>query len=381
MKPAGRAGNYVQQAKGYSAFIPKPLPPDPPIKLNPELILLLSDADQALARLDGLSSILPNPDLFVAMYVKHEAVLSSQIEGTQSTLEDVLKFDAGAKKKGTTPSDLGEIFNYIDAMNYGLERVKTFPLSLRLIREIHEKLMKNVRGGQKTPGEFRRSQNWIGSRNCPLKEAGYVPPPVFEMRKALDNFEKFLHQEQTYPILIQCGLIHAQFETIHPFLDGNGRVGRLLITFILCHQKILQLPLLYLSHYLKAHKVEYYDRLMAIRNEGDWENWLRFFLKGVHTVSIKANETARKILNLQKEQKEIIYQKMGNSKLGSKLHEFLFKKPFINSQIVQKQLDCSPATSAKLLNNFVELNILKETTGGKRYRQYRFFSYLDLFSP
>lgn len=380
MKIANRTGRYVMQPEGYKAFLPEPLPPKPSIKMDTELVLLLSEADQTLARLDGVSSILPNPDLFVAMYVNYEAVLSSQIEGTQSSLEDVLKFEAGDKRE-TVADDSGEVLNYIDAMNYGLERVRAFPLSLRLIREIHEKLMENVRGGQKTPGEFRRSQNWIGPKNCVLNQATYVPPPVFEMQKALDNLEKFLHQQQTYPILIQCGLIHAQFETIHPFLDGNGRIGRLLITFILCHEKILQLPLLYLSHYLKAHKIEYYDRLMAIRNEGDWESWLKFFLRGITEVSIQAKDTARKILDLQKEQREVISQKINSSRLSLALHDLLFSTPWINSKIVEQRINCSRAKSISLLNQLVELDILREMTGRKRNRWYRFFPYLNLFGP
>ncbi len=271
-----RAGRYIKQPSGYSAFIPADLPPKPPIKMDSKLIRLLSDAHGSLCRLDGVASVLPNVDLFVAMYVKQEAVLSSQIEGTQSTLENVLEFEVDAKGKDV-PKDVEEVVNYVQAMNYGLQRLEELPLSLRLIREIHEILLEGVRGEHRTPGEFRRSQNWIGPAGATINKATFVPPPVNEMKQALGNFEKFLHDEDSFHILVQAGLAHAQFETIHPFLDGNGRVGRLLITFLLCEKGVLHQPLLYLSSYFKAHRAEYYDRLSAIRTDGDWEGWLRFF--------------------------------------------------------------------------------------------------------
>src|SRR5262245_20807423 len=247
-----RAGRYVKQIEGYRAFIPAPLPPDPPLVMDTELIRLLSEADRSLGRLDGVTSVLPNPDLFVAMYVRKEAVLSSQIEGTQSTLEDVLQFEVDATGV-ELPKDVEEVVNYVRAMNQGLRRLQQLPLSLRLIREIHATLLENARGSHRTPGEFRRTQNWIGPAGCTLETATFVPPPVREMHVALDNLEKFLH-DTSLPLLIQCGLAHAQFETIHPFLDGNGRVGRLLITFMLVQRGVLERPLLYLSQYLKAHR-------------------------------------------------------------------------------------------------------------------------------
>ena len=248
-----RSGTFVKQASGYDAFIPRPLPPDPPVQIDSEMAHLLSEADRALGRLDGITSVLPNPDLFVGMYVRQEAVLSSQIEGTQSTLEDVLQFeiDAGGE---SVPKDVGEVVNYVRAMNYGLDRLDKLPLSLRLIREIHAELLRGARGGNREPGEFRRTQNWIGPTGCNLKTAIFVPPPVPEMKEAIGELEKFLHFEGPMPALIHCGLAHAQFETIHPFLDGNGRVGRLLIAFLLCERKILHRPLLYLSLYLKRHR-------------------------------------------------------------------------------------------------------------------------------
>lgn len=374
-----RAGQYVQQIEGYKAFIPAPLPPDPPIQVDGELQRLLSDADRALGRLDGAASVLPNPDLFVAMYVRQEAVLSSQIEGTQSTLEDVLEFEISAQGR-EHPRDIEEVVNYVRAMHYGIDRLKELPLSLRLIREIHAELMQGVRGSNRTPGEFRKTQNWIGAPGCTLATASFVPPPVHEMHKALDNLEKFLHDPGDVPILILCGLAHAQFETIHPFLDGNGRVGRLLITFLLCQQGILHRPLLYLSHYLKAHRAEYYDRLSAIRNDGGFEGWLKFFLRGVHEVSRSASATARAILDLREEHRQIVAEKAVNAAHGFRLLDYLYEQPVINVRLVEQELGCSYLTANKLVEQFTELGLLTETTGGRRNRRYSYEPYLALFA-
>lgn len=378
MKVSNRAGKYVRQTAGFNAFIPEPLPPKPPLEMGDELVLLLSQADQALARLDGVASILPNPNLFVLMYVRKEAVLSSQIEGTQSSLDDLLEYETKVTRK-SVPFDVGEISNYVKAMNHGLERLESFPLSLRLIREIHEKLMDNVRGGNKTPGEFRHTQNWIGLSNCSLEDATFVPPPVQEMEQSLSQFEKFLHQPGKTPVLIQCGLAHCQFETLHPFLDGNGRVGRLLITFLLCQKEVLRYPLLYLSHYFKKRKQEYYDRLMMVRNDGDWEQWIEFFLKGVLEVSKQAHETAQAVINLEKEHREIVSQKFGPRSSTMKLWSLLFERPRLNSNLVQQLLGCSQASAINALNKLTDLKILEEITGSQRYRVYRFSPYLDLF--
>lgn len=373
-----RSGRYVKQIEGYRAFIPAPLPPDPPVVMDAKIIRLLSDADRSLGRLDGVASVLPNPNLFVAMYVRHEAVLSSQIEGTQSTLEDVLQFEIDARGHGF-PKDIEEVVNYVHAINYGLERLKDLPLSLRLIREIHERLLEGVRGGESTPGEFRRSPNWIGPAGCSLATATFVPPPVHEMHQALDNFEKFLHDTTFFPALIHCGLAHAQFETIHPFIDGNGRIGRLLITFLLCQRDILQRPLLYLSHYFKACRAEYYDRLMAIRNNGDWEGWLKFFLRGVYEVSQSATATARAILTLREEYRQVIAQKMGGSASGLRLLDYLFEQPIVSVRQVERRLQCSYVTAKKLVEQFVRLDLLHEATGWQRNRRYRYEPYLTLF--
>jgi len=251
----GRAGRYIAQPAGYRAFIPNTLPPQPPITMDEEMWDLLSKADLAVGRLDGSTETLPNPDLFVFMYVRREAVLSSQIEGTQASLIDVLEFEAQAAERGH-PVDVAEVVNYVDAMNYGIERLTKLPVSLRLIREIHAKLLEEVRGAERSPGEFRTSQNWVGPPGSTLASAKYVPPPPHEMRFALNSFEKFLHQEHRVPALIKVGIAHSQFETIHPFLDGNGRIGRLLITFLLYERQILRRPLLYLSHYFKLNRTE-----------------------------------------------------------------------------------------------------------------------------
>jgi len=370
-----RAGRYVKQPTGYSAFIPSPLPPDPPTHMDDDLLRLLSDADTALGRLDGVASVLPNPNLFVSMYVRQEAVLSSQIEGTQSTLEDVLEFEADAKGR-EIPKDIEEVVNYIRAINYGLKRLTELPLSLRLIREIHAELLQGVRGGDRSPGEFRTSQNWIGPANCTLTTATFVPPPPHEMRQALDNLERFLQDTTSFPVLIHCGLAHAQFETIHPFLDGNGRVGRLLITFLLCQRGVLQRPLLYLSHYFKRHRAEYYDRLMAVREDGDWEGWLKFFLRGTHEVSCQATTTSRAIVELRERHRQML----GDNALALQFLDYLFEQPVVTVRMVERRLGRTFATANKVVGQLGGKGILKEVSPRKfRNRRFRYDPYLVLF--
>ena len=379
-----RTGRYVKQATGYTAFIPAPLPPEPPVRIDAELSRSLSEADRALGRLDGIATVLPNPDLFVSMYVRQEAVLSSQIEGTQSTLEDVLQFEIDSKGH-EFPKDVQEVVNYVGAMNYGLERLKTLPLSLRLIREIHGKLLDGVRGSERTPGEFRTSQNWIGPAGCTLSNATFVPPPVHEMHAALENIEKFLHAD-SFPLLVTCGLAHAQFETIHPFLDGNGRVGRLLITFLLCQKQALGRPLLYLSHYLKEHRAEYYDRLTAIRKDDDWEGWLKFFVRGVYEASREATETARRILALREDHRRLLSEKLAQEKLGATPYDFLFleylfEQPIVTVRMAEQRLNCAFVTANKVVERFVNLSLIEEMTGFQRNRRFRYAPYLALFEP
>jgi Fic family protein len=340
------------------------------------MISLLSAADLALGRLDGAALIVPDPDLFVAMYVRREAVLSSQIEGTQSTLDDVLEFELGAARN--LPDDVSEVVNYVRAMNYGLDRLASLPLSLRLIREIHGELLFNVRGSEKTPGDFRTSQNWIGGHDTSLANATFVPPPVQEMHDALDNFERFLHSDSGLPVLIHCGIAHAQFETIHPFLDGNGRVGRLLIAFLLCNRNVLQRPLLYLSHYLKRHRAEYYDRLMAVRDNGDWEGWIRFFLRGVAATAEEALLTARAIITMREGHRAQV-QESGLGVHGLALLGVLYQRPILNVNFAKARLHVAYATANKLIEEFEELGLLEEITGGRRNRLFRYAPYLNLF--
>jgi Fic family protein len=375
MDHPNRAGRLVQQATGYKAFIPAPLPPDPLLIYSGELQSLLSDADRNIGRLDALASMLPNPDLFVAMYVRHEAVLSSQIEGTQSTLEDVLAFEADALRDDT-PKDVEEVVNYVRAMNHGLERLPDLPLSLRLLREIHAELMKGVRGGEKSPGEFRTSQNWIGGRGSSLRDAAFIPPPPHEVMNVLGQLENFLHDQRTQvPLLIRCGLAHAQFETIHPFLDGNGRVGRLLITLMLCEEKALSRPLLYLSLFLKAHRAEYYDRLTAIRTQGHWEQWLMFFLRGVSATALAATQTAKDIVALR----DVHRNEVAKNAKALTLLDHLFRYPTVSVNNVRKLMGCTFPTASKLITDFETRGWLQEMTGNERNRLWRYQPYLQLF--
>lgn len=376
-----RAGQYLKQATGYKAFDPKPLPPDPPLKIDVKLSRLLSQADLALGRLDGISTLLPNPDLFVSMYVRQEAVFSSQIDGTQTTLEDLFQFAIDSKDQDF-PQDIQQVVNYVSAMNYGLERLKTLPLTLRLIRETHEKLLAGVPGSDCTLGEFRTSQNWIGPVGCTLSNATFVPPPVHEMHAALNSLERFLYDD-SLPFLIQCGLVHAQFETIHPFLDANGKVGRLLITFLLYQKQALERPFLYLSRYMKLHRTEYYDRLMAIRNNGDWEGWLKFFVRGVHETSREATKTARNILRLREDHRRLISENKKDKLLSARYYlaflEYLFEQPIVTVRMAERCLNCSFLTASKVVRRFVRWGLLHEMTGFERNRRYRYAPYLALF--
>lgn len=371
-----RAGRFVQQAQGYRAFEPAALPPDPPIHFDGALLSVLSQADQALGRLDGTAGTLPNPDLFVAMYVRQEAVLSSQIEGTQASLTDVLAFEA--EEDGTSEGDVEEVVNYVAAMNHGLRRLHEFPLSLRLIREIHECLMRGVRGQERQPGEFRKDQNWIGGPGSTLATATFVPPPPAVMQEALTSLEKFLH-DSGLPRLVHAALAHAQFETIHPFLDGNGRVGRLLITFLLCHGGVLSRPLLYLSHYLKRHRQEYYDRLQAVRVGGRWEDWLLFFLKGVAEVAVEAQSTAGKILALRERHRNQLASEGRASGNLLRALDRLFEHPVITVRTLERELEVNYATANSVLMRMQELGVIEESTGYRRHRRFMYTPYVALF--
>ena len=377
--PAHSAGRYVRQVGGYQAFVPAPLPPEPPIRLDGQLQVLLSQADRALGRLDGSIQTLPHPDLFVAMYVRKEAVLSSQIEGTQSSLQDVLAAEARVLS-ADRPDDVDEVFNYVAAMNHGLARLAELPVSARLIREIHHRLLAGVRGQHLTPGEPRTSQNWIGPRGCTLAEATFVPPPPHEVPRLLGELERFLHDESPVPLLIRIGLAHGQFETIHPFLDGNGRVGRLLITFLLCEKDVLLKPVLYLSHYFKRHRQRYYEHLQAVRDRGAWEEWLAFFLTGVFEVSQQATDTARRILSLREDHRQVITDGFGRAAgNGHRALEYLYQHPIVAVTEVRELIQTSYPAANNLVRQFVTHGVLHEMTGQKRNRRFVYRDYVDLF--
>jgi len=370
----------LRQPGGYGAFVPKPLPPAPTVDISNELQVLLSQADRALGRLDGSIQTLPNPDLFVFMYVRKEAVLSSQIEGTQSSLQDVLAAEAKVLSPDR-PKDVGEVVNYVSAMNHGLASLKRLPISVRLFKEIHEKLLADVRGSHLTPGEIRTSQNWIGPSGCTLNEATFVPPPPNEVARCLSELEQFIHAESDLPLLVKIGLAHAQFETIHPFLDGNGRIGRLLITFLLCEREVLVKPVLYLSYFFKRQRSEYCERLQAVRNDGAWEEWLVFFLRGVIEVSQHATETARRILALREEHRQAITDALPRTAAnGHRLLEYLYQKPIVSVGDVQDLIGTAYPAANDLVTRFNELGILYEFTGQVRNRKFNYEEFVRLFN-
>lgn len=376
--PSSRAGHYVRQAGGYQTFVPTPLPP-PDLKMSDELQVLLSEADRAIGRLDGAIALVPDPDQFVFMYVRREAVLSSQIEGTHASLMDVLEYEA-RMEKGEARVDVKEIINYISAMEHGLKRLESLPLGRRLMCEVHGLLMKGVRGGEpdKTPGEFRRSQNWIGGASP--GSVRFVPPPPEAVAGCFSDLESFLHDESTIPPLIKIGLAHAQFETIHPFLDGNGRTGRLLITFWLVERKILRKPLLYPSLFLKEHRDVYADRLQAIRDDGRWEDWISFFLDGVSQVAKEATTRALDIVQLREIDRNKVTERLGRrAGLGLALLNSLFTLPVVQLKGVEKVLGVTAPTASALVSRLTDIGLLREITGKERNRVFVYKAYLDLF--
>ncbi|MEX2555330.1 MAG: Fic family protein [Actinomycetota bacterium] len=373
-----RAGRYEKQSGGYQAFLPELLPPKD-LEVDEQLQDLHSKADQAIGRLDGAVAILPDADLFVAMYVRREAVLSSQIEGTHASMMDILEYEA-AQEQAATSVDVREIWNYIKAMRHGLERLPALPLSRRLLCEVHKVLMDGVRGGEphKTPGEVRKTQNWIGGASPAT--ARFVPPPPDVVGPAFADLERYLH-ERPGTHLLKAGIAHAQFETIHPFLDGNGRTGRLLITFWLVEQGVLQRPLLYPSLFFKQHKDEYVDRLQAIRDEGAWEDWLKFFLDGMAQTAVEATDTAMHILQLRDEHRVLISSRLGRrAHNGLELLDLLLGQPTVTARIVQKRLKVSQPTASALVADLAECGILHEMTGRKKWRVFSYTKYLALFS-
>lgn len=373
-----RAGEYVSQPGGFQAFVPRPLPPKD-LEINEKLQTLLSRADLAVGRLDGVIEVIPDPDRFVYMYVRREAVLSSQIEGTQASLMDVLEYEA-EEETATAGVDVQEIINYIRAMRLGLNLLHELPISRRLVCEVHRELLSGVRGGepQRTPGEFRRSQNWIGGGSP--ASARFVPPPADEVGRTFAQLEDFIHDDTPMPALIKAALTHAQFETIHPFLDGNGRTGRLLITFWLVERGILRKPLLYPSLFFKEYREEYGDRLQAIRDNGEWERWLVFFLDGVAQVAEEAYETALSIFALRERDRERISSSLGRrAPTGLLLLDELLKFPIVKNKTVERAIGVSQPTATSFIDALAELGILRELTGRQRGRVYAYAEYLDLF--
>ena len=360
------------------AYVPPTLPPIPPIQME-RLYRLLDDANRALGRLDGVTSILPDTPLFLYMYIRKEALLSSQIEGTQSSLSELLLFESD-DAPGVPLDDVQEVSNYVAAMNHGLERIREgFPISLRLIREIHEILLSKGRGSTKQPGEFRRSQNWIGGTRP--GNALFVPPPPERVLELMSDLEKFIHADTPeIPALVKAGLVHVQFETIHPFLDGNGRLGRLLITFLLCTQGILKEPILYLSLYFKTHRRHYYDLLQQVREQGDWETWLEFFLEGITETSLQAAEAAREILNLFETDRKRIETLGRPAASALRVHQLLQQKPIVAIPDAAQRLGISAPTIAKSIQHMVDLGLVREITGRQRGRMFVYGDYLSILS-
>ncbi|MDD5251384.1 MAG: Fic family protein [Patescibacteria group bacterium] len=372
-----KLGAYIKQPAGFRAFVPADFPPKELIHWDQDLLFLLSEADIAIGGLKDITRLVPDVDFFIFMYVNKEAALSSQIEGTQATLIDYMK--AEADMNDNAPSDVDEIRNYIKATNFGLSRLNELPLSLRLIKDIHEKLLRGVRGKFRSPGEFRSTQNWIGGPS--IETANFVPPSVPEMKRALGDVEKFIHDKERLPVLVKAGLLHAQFETIHPFLDGNGRTGRLLITLYLCHAGVLQKPLLYLSAYFKRHRTNYYDKLNGYRfSENGPEEWLKFFLEGVKTVANEAVETAKKITDLREKHLKTAYSFGKISPNAVVLLDYLYANPIVDAKRVATATGlASKASVNALIGKFVKAGIVTEITGRKRDRKYLYRDYARLF--
>ena len=371
------AGRCVKTLTGYWAFVPNPLPPD--ISYDKSLIRLLSEADRLLGELSGTGRVLANPYLLIAPYVRREAVSSSRIEGTQASLNDLFFFEASELEKPKVP-DVREVKNYVQAMEYGIDRLEELPISIRLIGEIRRVLMEDVRGDHATPGEIRRSQNWVGPPGCSLQEATFVPPPVEEMKIALSDWEKYLHSQPDSPPLIQCALMHYQFEAIHPFLDGNGRVGRLLITFFLWERGLLTQPLLYLSAFFDRFRDEYYSRLLAVSKYGDWKGWIEFFLRGVVNQAKDAISDAEKIIELHAEYRLRLEATKKIPESAYRLIEEIFIGPVLSITGLSKKWNM-PFNSVKTgVLRLVNIGILREATGRRRNKLYVASELIDLLS-
>ena len=375
----GRHIDFSTGGEGYSAFVPHPLPPDPPLGLSEGMQDLRDRANRALGRLDGVAAVLPDASLFVYMYIRKEAVLSSQIEGTQSSLSELLLFES-EQAPGVPLDDVREVSRYVAAMEHGLRRLSSgFPLSLRLIREIHEVLLSEGRGSERTPGEFRRSQNWIGGTRP--GNAVFVPPPADMVVDCMGALEKFLQDDPVKtPVLIKAALAHVQFESIHPFLDGNGRLGRLLITLLLCAEGALRQPLLYLSLYFKSHRQTYYDLLQRVRSDGDWETWLDFFLSGVAETAQQASDAADAILRLFEADRKRIEALGRAASSALRVHAELRKTPLISIPVAAKQSGLSGPTVGGSMERLADLGIVREMTGNRRNRVFVYEQFVGILS-
>ncbi len=372
-----RAGIYVDNLDGeamYQSFKLNPLPPIPEIEMDGEIVKLLVDANKQLVKLDTASQLISNADLFISMYVRKEALISSQIEGTQCTLDDVLDPEVEANAN----LDVSDVINYVKATQYALKRLERLPLCCRLIREIHEVLMENVRGQDKTPGEFRHSQNWIGPANCSLKDARYIPPNVEDMQTAMSDLEKYINENVDYDPLIRAALIHYQFETIHPFLDGNGRIGRLLILLYLMEQRLIEKPVIYISYFLKKNQIEYYDRISEVRRTGNFEQWIRFFLEAVSKAASDSLEAIRQLSVLHDTNVEKLPKTTRSKDNLRAVFDYIEQYPIIDIKRTAKELEVSYNTVAAAVRKLVELGILQETTNAARNRVFAYEEYLAI---
>ncbi len=374
-----KTGEFIQQPEGFKAFVPHKFPFEGKSEFSAQTEMLHARAALAVGKLDGITQLLPDLDLFIFMYARKEAALSSEIEGTQATMSDAIRAEIEITKD--LPKDVDRILHYIDAMKKGLQRLESLPLSLRLVREVHKTLLEGTGDAPgKTPGEFRRSQNWIGGASPAT--ARFVPPPVHEMLRALDDFEKFIHADIEMPPLIKTALMHAQFETIHPFLDGNGRVGRLLVTFYLCQQEILERPVLYLSAFFKKHREAYFDMLERYHNKGEVAPWVDFFLEGIITVANQAVETSRAITILrEKDMASVLALGGSRAKNGLTVLRGLYKLPIVNVRKVEEWTGLSRPAANTLVSEFVRIGILVQRDRLTTYgRDFEYKKYLELFT-
>ena len=372
-----RSGEFVNNLSGelaYKSFKPSPLPPKPELAIDSDMVKKLVDANRDLVRLDTASKLIPNVELFISMYVMKEALISSQIEGTQCTLDDVLDPDVDKN----TNLDVSEVINYISACSYAINRLKTMPLCNRFLREIHQKLLAGIRGKEKNPGEFRRSQNWIGAANCTLKEARYIPPNVDDMNSALSDLEKYMNEGDDYDPLIRIALIHYQFETIHPFLDGNGRVGRLLILLYLLEQGYLNKPIIYISYFLKKNQIEYYDRISEVRKSGNYEQWVCFFLEAVSAAANDSLQTIEKLSELHERNVASLPNTMRKNDNVRKVFDYIEQYPIISIKRTASALNLSYNTVSSIVNKLIQIGVLKETTNASRNRVFFYEEYLNI---